>query len=233
MGMHDGHRARVRQRVLREGLQHLAPHNVLEVLLFFSLPRGDTNELAHRILDAYHGDLVAATEAPVEDLLRIEGVGENTAFLLKMIPEIAAYYRQARIKDSVVLDNVDSLREYFVPMFYGKHQEELHLVCLDAALRPISDTLIAEGSTTATAVNIKRIVETAISRHAARVMLAHNHPSGNPIPSTRDESATKEIAAALRLVDIDLTDHIIVADEGVFSMHRSGFVAVAGAKRKL
>ncbi len=223
MGMHDGHRARVRQRILREGLQHLAPHNVLEVLLFFALPRGDTNELAHRILDAYHGDLVAVTEAPIEDLLRIEGVGENTAFLLKMIPEIAAYYRQARIKDGLVLNDMSSLKEYFVPIFYGKHNEELHLTCLDASLRPLYDALIAEGSTTATPVNIKRIVETAISHHAARVMLAHNHPSGNPKPSSRDVSSTGDIAAALRLVDIELVDHIIVAEEGVFSMRRAGY----------
>ncbi len=224
MGVHDGHRARVRQRVLREGLEHLEPHNVLEVLLFFSLPRGDTNELAHRILRHFHGDFAAMTEAPYEELLTIEGVGENTAFLLKMIPQIAAYYRQARIRDGLVLNSMESLREYFIPLFYGKAHEELHLISLDAALHPLCDTLISQGTITASQVNIRRIVEAAISHRAVRVILAHNHPSGSPRPSRRDETATRAVIDALALVDIELADHVIVADESICSMRNSGIL---------
>ncbi len=224
MGAHDGHRGRVRQRVLREGLQHLEPHNVLEILLFYSFPRGDTNELAHRILQHFHGDFAAMAEASYEELLAIPGVGENTAFLLSMIPQIAAYYRQARIRDGVVLNSMETLREYFVPLFYGKQNEELHLVCLDAALHPLQDTLISQGTVTASAVNIKRIVEAAVSSHAARVILAHNHPGGAPRPSMRDEAATRMVIDALRLVDIELTDHVIVAGEALCSMRSNGIL---------
>lgn len=224
MGVHDGHRERVRERVLREGLQHLEAHNVMEILLFFSRPRGDTNELAHRILDHYHGDFAAVTEAPYEDLLAIEGVGPNTAFLLKLLPQLAAYYRQARIREGMTLNTMDNLREYFVPIFYGKHNEELHLISLSAALYPLCDTLISQGTVTASAFSIKRIVETAIATHAARVILAHNHPSGTARPSMRDEQVTKEIIAALQLVDIELTDHIIVAGESICSMRQNGIL---------
>lgn len=224
MGVHDGHRARVRQRVLREGLTQLPVHNALEVILFFALPRGDTNELAHRILERYHGDLAAVTEAPFEDLLTIEGVGENTAFLLKMIPQIAAVYRTARVRDGLALDSMEALREYFVPMFYGKHDEELHLICLDAALHPLHDALISQGSTNATPVHIKRIVEAAVTHHAARVMLAHNHPGGSPRPSMRDESATRAVVTALKPLEVEVTDHIIVAGEGLFSFHENGIL---------
>lgn len=224
MGVHDGHRARVRQRVLREGLEHLDAHNVLEILLFFSIPRGDTNELAHRILSHFHGDFAGVMEASYEELLAIEGVGPNTAFLLKMIPQIAAYYRMARIRDGLVLNSMDNLREYFIPIFYGKHNEELHLISMDAALHPLCDTLISEGSISASAVNIKRIVEAAIEHHAARVILAHNHPGGNPRPSMRDESATKAIISAMRLVDIEVLDHVIVAEEGICSMRDCGIL---------
>lgn len=224
MSIHEGHRARVRQRVLREGLEHLDAHNVLEILLFFSLPRGDTNELAHRILQRYQGDFARVTDAPYEELLTIPGVGENTAFLLKMIPQISAYYRQAHIRDGFALNTLENLKEYFVPLFYGKHNEELHLVCLDASLHPLCDTVISEGSVNASAVNIKRIVEAAVESHAARVMLAHNHPSGLPRPSMRDETATKAVTAALKLLDVELTDHIIVAEESICSMRDRGIL---------
>ncbi|MBQ8611006.1 MAG: RadC family protein [Oscillospiraceae bacterium] len=224
MGVHDGHRARVRQRVLREGLSHLEPHNVLEILLFFSIPRGDTNELAHRILDRYNGDLAAVTSAPVEELLTIEGVGENTAFMLKMIPEIAAYYRKSLVKDGVLLDSTEAIREYMVPKFYGKTREELHFITLDGEMRPISDTVISTGSATSSTVDIKRMVEIAISSRATWCMMAHNHPSGMIRPSQRDASATKEAATALRLVGVGLTDHLIIAGEAMFSMRDSGIM---------
>lgn len=221
MGIHDGHRARVRQRVLEEGIAHLPAHNVLEILLFFSRPRGDTNELAHKILERYHGNLTAACEAAYEELLSIEGVGENTAFLLKLIPQISSYYRIARIRDGLVLDDLETLREYFIPLFYGKHNEELHLISLDAAMRPLADTLISEGSLTATPLNIKRIVETAINNHAVSVILAHNHPSGAPRPSSKDVSATESVRAALELVEIAVLDHVIVAEENICSFKHS------------
>ena len=217
MGVHDGHRARVRQRVLEEGIAHLPVHNVMEILLFFSRPRGDTNELAHRILDRYRGDLAAVCDAPYEELLSIEGVGENTAFLLKLLPQIASYYRLARIRDGITLDCLENLREYFIPLFYGKHNEELHIVCLDTALRPINETLISEGSLTAAPLNIKRIVEVAINSRAAAVIMAHNHPSGVILPSKKDTEATVAVKNALALVDIRLVDHVIVAEEGLCS----------------
>ncbi len=224
MGLHDGHRARVRQRVLKEGLLHLPVHNVLEILLFFSIPRGDTNALAHRILERYHGDLANVTEAPIEDLMAIEGVGENTAFLLKILPEIAAYYRLSRIKDTPALNTREALQEYFIPLFYGKHNEELHLVSLDANMRPINDTKISEGSVTASAVNVRRIVETAVSSHAAAVILAHNHPSGLLRPSVKDSSATRSAAEALALIGIRVMDHVIVAEEGLYSFREAGIL---------
>ncbi len=228
MSVHDGHRARVRQRVLEEGVAHLPAHNVLEILLFFSRPRGDTNELAHRILDRFHGDIAAVFEASYEELLAIEGVGENTAFLLKLIPQVTSYYRSARVKEGLGLTSLETMREYFIPIFYGKHNEELHLISLDAAMRPISDTLISEGSVSASAVNVKRIVEAAIGSHAARVMLAHNHPSGVPRPSQRDEEATRAVQAALALVDIPLEDHIIVAEENLCSFRYNGILPYSG-----
>lgn len=224
MGVHDGHRARVRQRILREGLSHLEPHNVLEILLFFSIPRGDTNELAHRILDRYNGDLVAVTEASVEDLLTIEGVGETTAFMLKMIPEIAAYYRSCLIKEGARLEGTEAIREYFVPRFYGKTREELHFVTLDGEMRPLSDTLISTGSANASTVDVKRVVELAISSHATWGILAHNHPSGMVRPSQRDALATKEVATALRLVGVGLADHVILSGEAMFSMRDGGIL---------
>lgn len=225
MGVHDGHRARVRQRILREGLSHLEPHNVLEILLFFSIPRGDTNELAHRILDHYNGDFAAVTSAPVEELMTIDGVGENTAFMLKMIPEIAAYYRKSLVKDGVMLDSIEAIREYLVPKFYGKIREELHFITLDGEMRPISDTVLSTGSATSSTVDIKRMVELAISSRATWCMMAHNHPSGLIRPSQRDASVTKEAAMALRLVGVGLTDHLIIAGEAMFSMRDSGIMS--------
>lgn len=222
MGMHDGHRARVRKRVLREGLEHLDPHNVLEILLFFCIPRGDTNELAHRILAQYDGSFAAVTEAPYEDLLRIDGVGENTAFFLKMIPQIAAFYRLSLLSEKMSLNSIEALKSYFPPRFYGKDHEELHMVSLDAALRPKHYACISVGSPTASSVDIRRIVEEAITYRAVRVIVAHNHLSGNPLPSKRDETATQEICEALKKVDVELIDHVIVAGDAICSLRDRG-----------
>ena len=125
------------------------------------------------------------------------------------------------LPDGLVLDDLETLREYFIPLFYGKHNEELHLISLDAAMRPLADTLISEGSLTATPLNIKRIVETAINNHAVSVILAHNHPSGAPRPSSKDVSATESVRAALELVEIAVLDHVIVAEENICSFKHS------------
>ncbi len=225
MGVHDGHRQRMRERVRREGLLNLEPHNVLELLLFNIFPRGDTNELAHRILDYFHGDFAAMADASYEELLKIEGVGERTAFMLTQIPQLSAYYRQARIRNGITLDSMEALRDYFIPIFYGKNTEEMYVVCLDGGLHPIHRERISTGSSTATGVNIKRVIEIALGQRCMRVMLVHNHPSGVARPSQRDVQATREAAVGLKLVEVELTDHIIVSGEGLCSMRSTGFMS--------
>ena len=218
MGVHDGHRARVRERVLREGLEHLPPHNVLEILLFFSIPRGDTNELAHRILDHFGGSFEKVTQADIAELMSIPGVGESTAFLLKMIPQIAAFYQRSRLEPDITLDSMESLRKYFLPLFYGKATEEMHLILIDAALHPREDILISRGSVNATKVDLSRIAEEALLRHATGVILAHNHPRGVAKASTHDSTVTAEVKKALDTFDILLQDHVIVTEDEVCSM---------------
>lgn len=220
MGLHDGHRKRLIQRFLEEGLDNFEPHNVLELLLFYAIPRKDTNELAHRLIDTF-GDLNGVFDAPVEALLQVEGVGENTAALLKLMPQMARTYFAGSRKE-VILDSADKAAAYFVPHFIGRTEEVVQLVCVDAKSRVTAHQIIHRGSVNVAEANIRKIVNIALHNNAVGVILAHNHPGGMALPSPEDVDTTRSIKSALQPMGIVLMDHIIVAGEDSVSLALSG-----------
>lgn len=129
--LHENHRARVRKRFEHEGLKTFADHNVLELLLFYSIPQKDTNDIAHRLLDEF-GSLSAVFDAPKDVLMNVVGVGENTATLIKLMPELFSRYEQDKIKnESIVLNSAEAAGKYFMSRFIGANTEKLYAVCLD------------------------------------------------------------------------------------------------------
>ena len=221
MPIHDGHRDRLRQQFIREGMDNFTDVQALELLLFSVIQRKDTNPIAHALLKRF-GSFSQVLEAPVEELRKVEGVGEKTAVYLHMILDAGRFYGVSRSRQAKILPSLSKCGEYLTAFFYGQTVENIYLLCLDAKCMVLACRKIGEGSVNSASLSIRRIVETALSCNASAVVLAHNHPSGLAIPSDEDVQTTKKVAQALRAVDIQLVDHIVVADGDYVSMVESG-----------
>ena len=222
MSVHDGHRERLRKRFLTEGLDNFTDIQVLELLLFYCIPRRDTNELAHRLLDRF-GSLSQVMDTNVEELMSVEGIGENAALFLKLVLEAGRYYSVDKAKECKILCNIDECGRYMLPFFDNRGQETVYLLCLDAKCKVLCCQMVGEGSVNSAGVPIRRVVEMALAANATTVVLAHNHPSGLALPSHEDVVTTKRLAAALDGVEIVLADHLVVADRDYVSMVQSGY----------
>ena len=222
MGLHDGHRNRLKNRFLNEGLTNFEDHNVLELLLFYSIPRSDTNEIAHELLNKF-GSLQGVFEAGMEDLMSINGISRHSAVLIKMIPELFVVYGRDKVRDIQKINSSDDAKQFFIPRFYGKVREEVQIVLLDDKMNIIKWVKIYEGSVNSANVPIRKIVEIAIENRATNVIIAHNHPTGLILPSKDDLRATAKVREALALVDIKLLDHVIVSDNEAASLKDSGY----------
>ncbi|MBR3978044.1 MAG: RadC family protein [Oscillospiraceae bacterium] len=222
MSVHQGHRARVKERFSREGLDGFNEHQVLELLLFYAIPQRDTNEIAHNLLNRF-GSLPQVIDAPVKELKKVAGMGENAAVFLSLIKQLERYYHVKRSQQTSILNSLDQCGEYLVPFFNGLANETVYLLCLDAKRKVISCREIEEGDVNSTRVSIRKIVDVALTEKASSVVLAHNHTSGVAVPSEDDVLATYRIAGALQFVDVVLLDHVVVADNDFVSMVHSNY----------
>ena len=182
---HSGHRSRKRRQFRDHGIDAFADHEVLELLLYYAIPRRDTNPVAHALIDRF-GSLNAVLSAPVEELERVPGMGANAALLLKLVPQV---YRRARIsitENEVILDTTERIGEFFVEQFVAQTSEVMYQLCLDAKGRLLSCRKVCEGDASSVGLNLRKIVENALLCNAVLVTLAHNHPSGVALPSHED-----------------------------------------------
>lgn len=222
MSVHDGHRERLKEQFSEHGLDSFEDHNVLELLLFYSIPRGDVNPLAHTLIERF-GGLAAVFDAPEDELMSVPGVGENTARLIKFIPQVSRRYLMSRTDFDGILGSPQIAGEYLLPYFFAERDETVYIVCLDAKRKVLACRRLFRGSVNSANISIRKIVETALLYNSTSIILAHNHPSGIAVPSHDDESTTRRIMSALEAVDVELCDHIIVADDDFVSMAESGF----------
>ena len=220
MSIHDGHRQRLKDRFLREGLDGFTDIQVLELLLFYAVPRRDTNPIAHALLERF-GSLAKVLDAPVVKLTQVDGISENGATFLKLVREIERRYALSQ-GEEIILNTIDDCCEYLTRFFKGKKNETVFLLSLDAKLKLLSCREVGEGSVNYASVPIRRCVEMALDDGATSVILAHNHPSGIAIPSNDDIQTTRRLAMALSTVEIQLADHIVVAEDEYVSMVQSG-----------
>ena len=224
MGVHEGHRARLRQSFLEHGLQSMNDINALELLLFYALPRRDTNETAHLLLERF-GSLDGVFSAPVEDLCEVEGIGEYAAALIALVPEIMKKARLSKAREIRQIKCSEDAGEYLLPYFMNERDEVVYLLCLDAKRAVICCAEMGRGVVNTVDANIRRMVEKALKVKACSVIIAHNHPDGIAIPSREDDIFTRCLYNALETVGIRLEDHIIVADEDYISVADSGMMS--------
>lgn len=222
MSIHNGHRNRIKQKFLEHGFQGFHPHEILEFLLFYSTPRRDTNPIAHELIEHY-GDISSVFDAPFEELIKIKGVTENSATLIKSIPYFSRVYLESSHKN-FILDSTDACGKYLIPKFIGRTDETVIIVLLDNKLSVINAKVLNEGSVNNTHIDVRKIVEHCIKHNASSVILSHNHPSGVALPSSADIHTTLKIKTTLQAIGIRLLDHIVVAGDDFVSMADSSYL---------
>ncbi len=223
MGVHDGHRERLRETFLEYGLESTNELNALELLLFYAIPRRDTNPIAHELLKRF-GTLGGVFRASVEELCDVPGIGRNAAALILLVPEILKKSQVADTKSIIQVKNSEDAGKYLMPRFMNEQDEVAYLLCLDSQSRIIKCAEVGRGIVDSVDINTRIIVEVAVKCKASSVIISHNHPDGIALPSPEDGNATKQIAKSLALVGIQLTDHIIVAGNDYVSFADSGFM---------
>lgn len=221
--VHSGHRERMKQRFMNGGLKEFSEHEVLELLLFYAIPQGNVNELAHTLLDTF-GTIAGVLNATPEALRAIAGVGEHTVTLFKLLPGLFARYQLSQQDATGAIDNRWAARRLLEPYFYGARDELVLLLCLDAKRKVLGVRQLQLGTVNAVDISSRRVLENALSLNAATVILAHNHPSGNALPSPDDIATTRQLSETLKRVDITLWDHFIFADNDMVSMRESNLI---------
>ena len=211
-----GRRERVRQRFLNEGLEHFAPHEALELMLYYVVPRQDVNPLAHRLIEAF-GTLNGVLEAPVALLRDVPGVGDAVATYLHLLPAFMRFCMTDRAKQTALqLDTFKDAGAFCAAQLAGLPNESFLLVCLDAQNRICGHRILWEGTVDETPAYPRRILTEAMRFNAQSVIIAHNHPGGTPAFSPSDIEVTRQITFALSALNIKLIEHFLVAPDGVF-----------------
>lgn len=223
MSVHDGHRERMKSRFAEAGLDGFNDHNALEMLLFYAIPRKDTNELAHRLLRKF-GSLAAVFEASHAELMAVDGIGESAATLIKLVPEVSRRYMLTKSLPAKSIRRPEDAGPYFVAKFMYEVNEVAYVLLLNASNGIIACRELSHGVVNATEIGIRTLVEAAIKSNAASVIIAHNHPGAMPLPSKEDEYSTHLIKKALDLVNIKLLDHIIVSGKDYHSLNKYGLM---------
>ena len=222
MTIHKDHRHRVKKRFLGEGLDHFGEIHALELLLFYAIPQGDVNPLAHRLLEHF-GDLHQVLNAPTGQLMQVSGVGEHTAILLGLVKGISQKYLIGHEDKRVCLRTLAECGEFLKNHYMDSWDERVRLLCLDAKRTVLCCRVVSEGSVNTAEVSVRKVVEAALSVNATTVVLAHNHPSGLAVPSMEDIVTTRRVATALDAVGIVLEDHVVVAGRDYVSLRESNY----------
>lgn len=217
--VHAGHRERLRERFLKEGLDGFSQHEVLELLLTYAIPQKDVNPLAHEMIDRF-GSLAGVLDADESDLLQVSGIGKKAASLLCLMPKLLGYYVKNAMGERPAIRNLKEARQFVSSLFFGLHEERFYLACLDKQGSVIYTQMLQKGTVDEVTIYPRAVVEIAIRHHACSVLLTHNHPGGICQPSQADYDTTNAVIAALRPVGVGVLDHLIFNGQDVYSMNQ-------------
>ena len=222
--IHDGHRMRMRERFSQNGFEGFADHEVLEMLLYGALPRVNTNPIAHRLIDRF-GSFANVCNASIEELMKVEGVGRVGALHIKMLPEYFRFYMQSMDNQPEFMDlsKTENVVKRLRPFFLGKQNELFYLLTLTSDLKEIECTLMGEGLPNTVEIEKRKLMEVIFRTNSPYIIIAHNHPKGQPLPSNIDITMTKNLVAYLNTINVSLLDHIIITDNDYLSFRDSGY----------
>lgn len=223
MMVHDGHRERLRERFFAQGLEGFAPHEALELLLTYAIPRVNTNPIAHELINHF-GSFSRVLEAHPEELMQVKGVGPQAAVFLSMLLPVYKLYQQDMFRPGVRLDNYQQLTAYCSSLFLGAAEEQLYVLCFDAQLKLLAAELISRGTPDEILLVPRQVVQALLRHRAVGAVLTHNHPGYSLFPSQEDVDITIRIRDVLEGMEIRLYDHILIAGDKSFSFNRNGYL---------
>ena len=221
--MNSGHRERVRDQFNTDGIRNMKDYHILEFLLFYAIPRRDTKPIAHHLIDTF-GSLSGVLDAEYEDLLRVDGIKEQSATFLKFIPAVLEFYLNEKMENKESIENISDLASILIVKYLNIKVETCMLTSLNDKNQILSIDTISEGTSIATEITPRKIVEIAIRTGATQVVLSHNHPASEPLPSNADMMTTDSIRHSLQQVGIRLRDHLIISGSKYVSCAEGGFL---------
>ncbi len=219
--LHKGHRQKVKKRFLEAGLNGMAEHNILEFLLFFGIPYRDTNDIAHNLME-YFGSFSKVLEASHSDLLKVEGMTDNAAYLITLLLPVFRRYTEDIEDGKLKFEGVDEAVRFLRKLYIDcKNRERVYALALDASGRLINYRMLNEGDIRSSNINLRDLASFLLETSAVSVIISHNHPHGVASPSCDDINVTKTLAELIMLLNVDFHDHIIIGDTTHFSMRNS------------
>jgi len=226
---HKGHRERLRQQTLENGVEILREHQVLELMLSYTIPQKDTNVLAHQLIHKF-GTLSQVLDADYESLLEVKGVGKLTAHFLSTFCDFHGYYMQNKHCKGVKITNLQEAKNFAAALFSNKRFEEFYVVCIDSKGNVLSYRRMARGTRTRAVVDVREVMKYVLSLKCSSIMIAHNHPNAPCYPSVEDDRITRALCVNLQPQGIKIIDHIIIGNDGSYCYSKDSTKLIAYEK---
>lgn len=220
-----GHRERLRRRFLLGGGRDMPDYELLELLLTIAIPRRDVKPLAKELIRKF-GSFAEVVNAPLEELMLVKGVKENTAAVLRIVREcsVRSSWQSLKGTDAPVISDFDAMVDYCRSAMAYQMVEEFRIIFLNSKLYVIGEEIQQRGTVDQVAIHPREVIKSAMMHGASAMIWVHNHPSGIVTPSKADMEITKRIKEAAEAVSIRLFDHLIISKSSVYSFHNQGFV---------
>ena len=221
--IHQGHRKRLREKFLKSGLSGFNDYEIVELLLSLGTPRKDCKQAAKEAIKRFQ-TLRGVLEAPAAELQQIDGIGAHSAFGIKLVQEVAREFLKAKILEKPFYRSSQEVFDYLYHAMRGLKKEVFKVIYLNSQNQIIDTVDLSEGTVNSSAVSPREVIEGAIKSNSTALIFVHNHPSGNPEPSTNDKGLTRELVYASKLLRIRVLDHIIIGDNRYFSFTGEGLI---------
>jgi DNA repair protein RadC len=221
--IHQGHRKRLREKFLKSGLSGFHDYEIVELLLSLGTPRKDCKQAAKEAIKRFQ-TLRGVLEAPAAELQQIDGIGAHSAFGIKLVQEVAREFLKAKILEKPFYRSSQEVFDYLYHAMRGLKKEVFKVIYLNSQNQIIDTVDLSEGTVNSSAVSPREVIEGAIKSNSTALIFVHNHPSGNPEPSTNDKGLTRELVYASKLLRIRVLDHIIIGDNRYFSFTGEGLI---------